>query len=152
MRKRCVRKVWMKTNPIDLAIAGATRTSESDLDKLRLRELSAIEAFAKGVATPSDFRDLADCLNLAETMSGMGIGPEVAAACEEAQFALLDAKDRYEARGRLVFSGSGLQAMRDLYAWHDLQRTSVDRSTYEKAITLTRNRIRSSHPSVKVLT
>ena len=152
MRKRCIRKHWARVDPIALAISGATMTSEADLDKLRLRELAALEAFAKGVAMPPDFRDLCDMLNLAETMGEMGIGPEVLPVCELAQAGMLEAKSRYEVHGRMAFTGTALNVMRDLYEFHDLQRTSVDRSTYERAIRKTRDRIRSSHPSVKVLT
>jgi len=151
MRKRCIRKHWAKVDPIALAIAGATMTSEADLDQLRMRELAALESFAKGVATLHDFRDLCDMLNLAETMGEMGVGPEVLPVCNLAEAGMLEAKERYETSGRLVFSAAALKAMRDLYAFHDLQRTAVDRSTYERAITKTRNRIRSAHPSVKVL-
>lgn len=152
MRKRCIRKHWAKVDPIALAISGATMTSEADLDMLRMRELAALEAFAKGVATPHDFRDLCDMLNLAETMGQMGIGPEVLPVCELAEAGMLEAKGRYEESGRMVFAGPVLKAMRDLYEFHDLQRTAVDRSTYERAIKKTRNRIRSAHPGVKVLT
>jgi len=152
MRKRCVRKHWAKVDPIALAIAGATITTEADLDKLRLLELAAIEAFAKGVAKPSDFRDLCDLLNIAETMGQMGIGPEVLPVCEAVQDALLKAKDQYEACGRMTLTAAGLKALRDLYEFHDLQRTAVDRSTYERGIAKTRNRIRGDHPGVKVLT
>jgi hypothetical protein len=151
-RKVCRRKVWPLVNATAHAISGATMIPESDLDRLRIRELSALEAFAKGNATPSDFRDLCDMLNLAETMAQSGIGPEVMPACESAQAALLEAKDRYERTHRLGLSGPGLTALRGLYEFHDLQRTSVDRSTYERAIAKTRNRIRSAHPGVRVLT
>jgi hypothetical protein len=150
-RKRCVRKHWAKVDPIALAIAGATVTTEADLDKLRLRELSAIDAFATGTAQPAQFRDLCDMLNLAETMADMGIGPEALETCHRLQVALLIAKDEFEIDGAMSFGAKTLQWARDLYEYHDLQRTSVDRSTYERAITATRNRIRSAHPSVKVL-
>lgn len=150
-RKRCIRKQWAKVDPIALAISGATITSEADLNKLRLRELAALEQFAAGRAQPADFRDLCDMLNLAETMAGMGIGPEVLAACQGAQAALLAAKEGYEQRRVMVLADAGLLALRDLYEFHDLQRTSVDRSTYERAIAKTRNRIRGAHPEVTVL-
>ena len=149
MKKRCIRKHWARMDPIALAIAGATIASAEDLDKLRMRELSAIESFSKGTATPSEFRDLCDMLNLAQTMGQMGIGPEVLPVCAELEKKLLELKEEYDATGRMCVWG--IQPMRDLYEFHDLQRTSVDRSTYEKAIQKTRNRIRSAHPEVKVL-
>ena len=151
MRKRCIRRHWARTDPIALAIAGATITAEVDLDKLRLRELSAIQNFATGQATPTDFRDLCDMLNLAETMASMGIGPEALTSCSDLESFLLASKAAHDETGTLPMPQAGIAAMRDVYAYHDLQRTSVDRSTYERAIEKTRNRIRSAHPSVKEL-
>lgn len=151
MKKRCIRKHWARVDPIALAIAGATIASTQDLDKLRMRELSAIEAFAKGSATPHDFRDLCDMLNLSQTMGEMGIGPEVLPVCHLVELALLMLKDEHEARGCMSVWPSEIRAMRDLYEFHDLQRTSVDRSTYERCIQKTRNKIRGASPEVKVL-
>lgn len=151
MRKMCIRKHYAKVDPIALAIAGATIASAEDLDKLRLRELSAIESFRAGTGTPSDFRDIADMLNLAQTMGEMGIGPEVLPVCEAVEGALLEIKQFFDSHGRMAAWPLELRTMRDLYEFHDLQRTSVDRSTYERAIQKTRNRIRSAHPDVKEL-
>lgn len=150
-RKVCIRKHYAKVDPIALAIAGATIASAEDLDKLRLRELSAIESFRAGTGTPSDFRDIADMLNLAQTMGEMGIGPEVLPVCEAVQEFLMGAKDQHDTTGMMTVSTGDLKDLRDLFAFHDLQRTSVDRSAYERAIQKTRNRIRSAHPDVKEL-
>jgi hypothetical protein len=150
-RKRCIRRHYALMNPIGLAIAGATISSEQDLDLLRMRELSAVDTFSKGAATPQDFRDVCDMLNLAETMGQSGIGPEALPVCAAVQAELLAAKARYESTGRMGLTGPGLRALRQLYDLHDQQRTAVDRSTYERAIAKTRNKIRSAHPGVKVL-
>lgn len=150
-RKVCRRKHYALVNVVDLAISGATISSAEDLDKLRLRELSAIESFRAGTGTPSDFRDIADMLNLAQTMGEMGIGPEVLETCRNVELVLLCCKDDFDATGRMQISAQELAQLRDLYEFHDLQRTSVDRSAYERAIQKTRNRIRSAHPDVKEL-
>lgn len=149
-RKRCHRKVYRLVNPILHAISGAAITPSCDLDKLRLRELSAIESFRTGKATKDDWRALADMSNIAETMSRSGIGPEVLPVCEQVQEALSAAHARFKAGGRLGFDGPGLQAVRELAEFHDLQRTSVCRSEYEKAIKRTADRIRSMAADVKV--
>ncbi|NDZ11502.1 hypothetical protein C7T35_01345 [Variovorax sp. WS11] len=80
----------------------------------------------------------------------MGVGPEALPAAEQVEEALGEANARFLATGRLGTTGQGLKAMRDLFEFHDLQRQSVDRSTYFRAIKKTADRIRSAHPSVKV--
>ena len=151
MRKRCIRRHYALVDPVALAIAGAFKVSESDLDRLRMRELSSIDSFATDAATTDDFRTVCDLLNLAETMALAGIGGEVLDACKAAQDALISAKSQHEVTGRFGLTGGEIDALRDLYAWHDAQRSTVDRSTYERAIKRTVNRIRSSHPSVREL-
>ncbi|MDQ0082921.1 hypothetical protein J2W35_003280 [Variovorax boronicumulans] len=150
MRKQCRRRHYALTNPITLAIAGACITDDGRLDKLRLLELSAIDAFARGAATVDDWRTVADLTNLAQTMCEMGIGPEVLPAAQKVEEVLGDAHQRFMGTGRMGTTGPGLQAMRDLQEWHHLQRTAIARSVYERAIERTHNRIRSAHPSVKV--
>ena len=150
MKKRTRRKVYLLANPIALAIEGAAITDASALDKLRLRELSAVESFRTGKATRDDWMSLADMLNICETLAKDGIGPEAMDPCQKAQDAPGAAKDRLDKHGRLLLTGPELQALRDAYEYHDLQRLSISRSRYERAIRDTANRIRSAHPSVKV--
>lgn len=148
-RKRCIRRHWTPVNPIAHVIEGLAVTPAAKLDKLRMLELSALESFRTGKATPDDWRALADVCNLAETMSLDGIGVEVLAVSQKAQEALGHAHARYEAQGKLGFTGPELQALREIQEYHDLQRTSVSLAAYEAAIRKTRDRIRSAHPSVK---
>jgi hypothetical protein len=63
---------------------------------------------------------------------------------------LLAAKERHDQTGRLGITGEGLRALRDLYEYFDLQRQSISRSEFERAIQKTRDRIRGGHPDVKV--
>jgi len=150
VRKQCRRKHYALSNPIALAIAGACITDDGRLDKLRLLELSAIDAFARGAATVDDWRTVADLTNLAQTMCEMGIGPEVLPAAMQVESVLGESHKRFKVTGRMGTTGLGLRAMRELQEWHHLQRTAVARSVYERAIERTHNRIRSAHPSVKV--
>jgi hypothetical protein len=149
-RKKTRRKHWNLVNPILHAIQGAAITDAASLNELRKREYLAVEAFRTGKATKDDWRSLADMLNLCETMALGGIGPEALEACGRAQEALGNAQQRYKAGKSLGFTGPELTAMREVYEYHDLQRQSVSRSEYERAIQTTANRIRSAHPSVKV--
>lgn len=148
-RKRTRRKVWNLLNPLTHAIQGAAITPEADLDSLRTRELGAIDAFVRGSATIGDWSDVNAMLSLAETMARAGIGrEEVLPACAEAQTHLIEAARRYEKIQKMGTTGPGLESFRELFRWHDIQRTSVSRGDYEKAIQTTVNRLKSRAPEV----
>jgi len=152
MRKQCRRKIWDKVNPIEHAIMGAAITAEEKLDRLRLGELSAIESMVKGNATISDWRALVDMLNIAETMATNGIGVEVLEVCAIVQEEMESAARRYEKSRKMGLTGTGIRYIKELYALHDLQRTSISRSEYERMIEKTSNYIRSNHHKVVHIT
>lgn len=149
-RKVCRRKHYALVNPIDMAIRGASFTGKAVLDDVRLRNLSAIDAFAHGRATVNDWRTVADMHNVAETMAKGGIGPEVLAACAAVDAALTDCYHRHERTGKLGLTGPQLVALRELQEFHDLQIQSITRNEFERWIKKTADRIRSAHPDVKV--
>ena len=86
---------------------------------------------------------LVDMMNICETFGNNGIGAEALPDCEKAQQSLYNAAKRYETTKRMGLDGVGIQALREVHEWHDLQRTSVARSVYEQMIEKTRNRIKS---------
>ena len=149
MKKQCRRKVWStQINPIAHAMAGAAITDESSLNKLRLGELSALEAMKMGKGTLEDWRLLVDMLNITQTFVRHGIGPEAKEDCQKAQESLYNAAKRYEKTKRMGLDGQGIKALQEVHAWHDIQRTSVSRSVYENMIEKTRNYIRSKGSEV----
>lgn len=152
MRKRCKRKVYALVNPIEYAIEGARVASDDRLDKLRALELSAIDAFARGQATIHDWHTICQMMNLAEVMAKAGVGIEVMDAAMIAQSHLIDAKDRFERLNRMGTTGAGLQSFRTLAEYHDLQRTSISLSEYERFIKRTRGMIAGKAPGVVELT
>ena len=149
-RKRCKRKVYStQVDAIGMAISGASLTPQQTLDKVRLLELSQIDALARGAGTLTDLRNLTDMINLCGTMADMGIGPEAEDACQAAENALLSIMKRREKWGKLEATPAELETFRECFRWHDAQRSAVPRIDYERAITLTSNRIRGAHPSVR---
>ena len=148
MRKKCIRKIWQKVNPIEFAIVGASITPEDLLDKLRLIELSAIESMVKGHGTISDWRALVDMMNIAETMGNNGIGIEVLPVCEIVQKEMESAAHRYEKTRKMGLTGTGIKYIKELYQLHDLQRTSISRSEYERMLQKTADYIRSNNHRV----
>lgn len=151
-RKRCKRKVYPLLNSLAHGLAGAAISDKQSLDKLRLCELSAIDAMTKGMGTVEDWRWLADVVNIAETMGKAGIGPEVLPYCDEVQKALLEAAKRYQKTGKMGLSGIGITKVKDLWEYHELQRTSIARSEYEKMIRKTANYIKSHGKDVVEIT
>ena len=149
MKKKCKRKIWSTTiNPITHAISGARVTENRLLDKLRMRELSAFDSMVKGWGTVEDWRVLVDMMNIAEMMGKSGIGPEVLPYCEDGCQAMTEAARRYQKSMKMGLSGVGINALREICAYHDLQRTSVSRSVYEAMITKTANYLRSKGKDV----
>lgn len=151
MRKRKYRKIYQLVNPLTYAMTGAAVTDEATLDKLRHRELAAIEAFRIGRAEIEDWRTIGDVSNLTESMARAGIGPEALDAVVKVHEALLDAHARYRRTGKMGTTAQGLTAMRDVYEYHDLQRQSVARSVYERHIAAVRNKINSKSPDVLIV-
>jgi hypothetical protein len=143
MRKRTKRKIWNLIDPITHAIVGASITHRERLDKLRLLEYSALEAITKGSGTISDWRTLVDVLNLSEMMGKNGVGPEVLPICQKAQDALHKAAMHYQKTLHLVLDYQGIEALRELIEYADLQQSSIPRSEFEKYIQKTKNYIKS---------
>lgn len=148
MKKHCNRKHYAKINTLDYVIAGVRPTAQSDLDALHARELSALEAMTHGQAGLQEWWDLHAALNLCETAATLGIGPEALQACKAAQGALVSAARRFESTGRMGLSGEGLVALRHMLQYHHLQRTAIDRKTYEDVIRTSLNRMRSGRVGV----
>jgi hypothetical protein len=145
MRKRTKRKVWGLIDPIAHAIVGAAITPRQTLDKLRLTEYAALESITKGNGTIQDWRTLVDVLNLSEQIARAGIGKdEVLPVCEKAQKALHEAAIRYQKTMRIGLDGVGIQAIRDLLEYADLQQGSITRAEFEKYVKKTRDYIRSN--------
>lgn len=145
MRKRTKRKIWALIDPIAHGIIGASITPRQTLDKLRITEYAALEAITKGNGTIQDWRTLVDVLNLSEQMARGGIGKdEVLPVCEKAQEALHKAAMRYQDTMRMGLDGIGIQAIRDLIEYADLQQGSVTRAEFEKYVKKTKDYIRSN--------
>ena len=144
MRKKTKRKHWNLIDPIQHGIIGASVTQRDKLDKLRLLEYSALDAMIKGSGTISDWRILVDVLNLSEMLGRGGIGPEVLPVCEKAQKALHEAAIRFEKTKKLGLSGEGIQAIRELIEYADLQQGSISRSEFERYIQKTKDYIKSN--------
>lgn len=153
MKKRCKRKIWSTAiNPVAHAIVGAAITDRASLNKLRAKEYAALDEIVHGRGTLDHWKTLTDLLNLSEMMAKLGIGVEVLEVCEKAQDALVKAGNRFEKTGKFGFDGPGIQAMRDLIEYADLQQSSISRAEFERIIEKTRNYMASNMDKIHVMT
>ena len=149
MRKRTRRKIWSTNiDAITHAITGAALIDRKNLNAIRIRELSSLEAIIKGHGTVYDWQNLVDMLNLSETMAMDGIGPESIDICHQAHDALYKAAMRHKEIGRVVLDGPGINAIRELIEYADLQQQSITRAEFERYIKKTLNRLKSGSKMV----
>lgn len=145
MRKRTIRKRYALVDPIQYAITGATPTSREALNELLMRELSSLEALAKGHGTKHEWQDIAVVAALCRHMAKAGIGPEAIPVVDDVERHLIEASKRFDRTGKLGLTGPAIQAMRDMLAYHDLQRSAVARSVYEEHIRVVTAHVKSGH-------
>lgn len=150
MRKHCKREHYqvLGVDTIRTAIEGAAITDDSRLLRLQIAESNALNLMVKGEGGVAQWRDLCDVVNIAETMASKGVGVEAMPCIQVAHQALLEAARRYEKTKKMGLSAKGIEALRDVFEYHHLQRTSITRSEYEGFIDLTARRIRSNHKDV----
>jgi hypothetical protein len=152
MRKQTRRKIWdTGINPIMHAIAGASISDEESLNILRGKENGSMAAFRNGSATKQDWNNINAVVRLAESMAVANIGPEVMVPCKIAEMHLLDAHDRFKRLGKMGSTALGLQSFQDIIEYHELQRTSVSRSVYEKHVKRVTDMIRSKSFKINFL-
>lgn len=134
MRKRTKRKVRPLINTVSYVMEGVRITTDKLLDQLRIRELAAIDAFTRGMAGEQEWHDINAMVGITRMMAKNRVGPEAIPACDQASDALQADWNRYKVTGKMGTSGAGLQAYRDTFRYHDLQRQSVSRAEYERHI------------------
>jgi hypothetical protein len=137
--------------PVTHAMAGAAIADKESLDVLRKGENGSMAAFKNGTATKADWNNINTVVRLAESMAGAGIGPEVMVHVKIAEMHLLDAQERFMRLGKMGSTALGLQSFQDIIEYHDLQRTSVARSVYEKHIKRVSDMVKSRSSKIKFL-
>ena len=148
MRKQTRRRVWRLVDPIAHAILGSRPTEKALLDQLRLRELSALEAMRLGKASRTEWNDIVAWLNMSEALCIAGIGREASQACQVAQQHMAEAAARFDRTGAMGLTGPGLQAVRDAWEWHDLQRQSCTRAEYTRCLDYVTRQVQGRSPKV----
>lgn len=125
-RKKTKRKpVLVMRNPIRYAIESVQPPDQKFVDKLRLQELGALEAFVHGRGDMQQWKVLARMTNVSEYLGQHGCGPEAVPVATKAAAGLMDAIARMERGQALGLDGLTLQALREVREFMDLQFQSL---------------------------
>ena len=139
--------------PLELAIRNAATAPKQAQNTLTLADLSTLDAITRGKGRLSDFRYLVDVCNLCEVLAkDYRIGDdEVLVAVKAAESAFLSCAARIEKTGKVGFSGSELQAVREMLAWAVAQREAASRGIYLAAIKLLKARVKGGSVTVEMV-
>ena len=130
MKKSAKRQIRPLANPLTVAIKRASPVTPEVVQRLRMREWSAIEAFAQGQATSVDVALLEELLCMCLCSIELGIGPEAQATCNAAELVFAALRARSPANTPMVMNPAELDVMRDLQSFHDQQRAACNRREY----------------------
>lgn len=131
-----------------LAMSRMCVTPDELLERLRVRELSSIDAMARGLGTLQDVYDLFALNARAMQMGRDRVGPEVLPWCRLCEVYLAGAHRLLQVLDTVGLSAAGLHCLREVYAFHDLQRVSVSRAEYERALDRAAQAVRAMDPEI----
>ena len=139
-----------KPLPIHIAARNAAVSPKSVREELELIELAALDAITRSHGTWRDVQKLADACNIASTLAKeWKVGDaECIYALRNGEVAIIHCAERMERTGRVGFSGTELQDIREMLSWAHAQRDAVNRKTFLAAIKLTQARIRGNHDTI----
>ena len=147
-----VLKKLMKRKPLPLHIAArnAAVSPKSVREELELIELASLDCITQGHGTWRDVQKLADACNIGSTLAKeWKVGDtECIVALRNGEVAIIHCAARLERTGKIGFSGTELQDIREMLSWVHAQRDAVDRKTFLAAIKLTQARIRGNHDTI----
>jgi hypothetical protein len=143
-RSRFDRRVIL--NPIAVAIEGATKLAACDRLELQGIVNNALALFRAGHDCAAQWLNMADALNIAESLAGLGICSDPASheRIAVAQRVLATVQQRHTERGTWALRGPELQALDDGLWLHATQLEHCSLREYERAKDKTAQRIQQA--------
>lgn len=112
-------------DPVRYALESVRPPAPKFVDRLRLQELGALEAFTHGRGDFEQWQVLARMTNTSEYLGEHGCGLEAVPAAQRAAAGLMNAVERGKAGGGWGLDGPALQALREVREFMDLQFQSL---------------------------
>lgn len=131
------------TNAIDIAINGARRLAQADVDGHHALMQRAKREFCQGVSCDLHWLSLADAANVAETFAAMGLGAgqDADAIISHAQEALAAVHQRHQLRGTWTLYADEIDALGWLVHLHHVQMGACSYSEFARALDRTAERV-----------
>lgn len=144
MKKRTRRVVRStRNNPIQIAVESAAVITESRNGSYRIKEFAALNGMATGDFGPDEWTTLLYITNQSELMAEEGMGIEVAPCAAKAQRALAEIRAGKEEHGTWRATPQQVFDLRELQAYHDLQRQSMHYGKYREYRKRTEDKMRT---------
>lgn len=143
-RQRFDRRVIL--NPVAVAIESASKLSQRDRTELQRIISDAWKAYKRGEHCATHWLTLADALNIAESLSTLGIcsDDESRAKIDAGQRVLADAVVRHRERGTWALRASEQAAMVDALEIADIQLEHCSLGEFSRAKERTEVRVRQA--------
>ena len=133
MKKKSKPRRWVKSqNAVALAIEHACLITEKRNDQYRLIEIDAIASLRSGAFSSGQWNTLIAITNLSEVLAKDGIGVEVEEIAKRAEIALAQIRMRYQMTAQWSAKPEEIDAISEMQAYHNLQRTSIPYGDYCK--------------------
>jgi hypothetical protein len=130
-------------NSVAIAINGARKLSDEDVQGHISLITRMWREFAQGQATMQHWESLADTSNMAWTLASMGLGSgaEADRVISAANEVLADIHKRHAARGSWTLYADEIDALHWLVRLHGVQLTACSYSEFSRAMAMTIDRI-----------
>lgn len=130
-------------NAVQIAINGARRLSDADVQGHMALIERAEREFAQGIDCARHWASLADTANMAETFAAMGIGSGAQAddVIERAQRALSEVHQRHAIRGTWTLYADEIDAIHWLVRLHAVQLGACSYREFATAMDRTQQRL-----------
>lgn len=130
-------------NSVQRAIENAGTLDKAGAAMAKAAVDKAFDDFKRGERPAFNFDVMADALNIAESLSALGIAsdPESRQAIHQAQATLAALAAQHQAQGTWTMRAHQIQAIDDGLLRHKIQLDFASRLEYERALQMTRARL-----------
>jgi len=133
-------------NPLEFVMLGAVKLTPAERSELRSIYEGAFDRFRRADDCPAQWVMLADAMNMAESLSSIGIASDEQSAelIHAGQAALAEVAKRHQAGGSWTLYPAEIAALDEALFVHRVQVEHCSRGEFNRAVDLTHHRCRQA--------